>query len=734
MWKLGGRNSAVDRAQALLSAKRSNGGDAQGSRQESSSKTRVSVGESFKPRSAPPETHKLFSDLSDLSSVSSAPESGGDVKATDAEKNHGRELDSNKGLRPQSSLGGGSRFLKKAPPPTNSSQSPVNRDQMHPESESRNASSSRRATQTASLTRLAEIESRIRSRKQAQEQARQETKSALILTSDLEVSSSAPARVTQTPETSVQQSVQSSSDQSLRGTRFLKKKAAGALENTNTSLTMAPKSVDVSVRVRSRTADRVASSERLETKSVKLTSGVSLESDEEDMKKLLGDSLDSTDYSFLRPGRPSSMKKSDKVFLKSSHEVHSTPLTAEVIPSPPSNTAPPRSSASPSNRSSPFRFTGHAQAHFSPSVLSSSPSPPRVSSPHPPERPGTSYRPESPQRSLSSLSGRSEVLSLDELFPVETGSERPLSEMSSVSSEDFKINVMTLDDLAPARLEFSAETPRKQGSPVPGSPDRKQQLHEEEQQQDQLLDYQSDFESESKTEPDYSASQVSEDLQRNGGEEKMVSEVRDGGLDSDMSDGRTEDDYSRAFSEASHSSTSRTSDRSHTSKSNSQGRSEDSRLSLLHEGQASYQQSRRRTSARKVLKETAVQTHSGPLASTWPTDIPAVDPMVSMTYINPSPVVTHTLNAEMVEAISTFNPAVFVLNELLKQQLAMTRRFIESNRHLHSSLVQSLEPPNYRYTTLEDTKKLIHMHRSPKLTMKEALEEVLQEMREDHCM
>lgn len=61
-------------------------------------------------------------------------------------------------------------------------------------------------------------------------------------------------------------------------------------------------------------------------------------------------------------------------------------------------------------------------------------------------------------------------------------------------------------------------------------------------------------------------------------------------------------------------------------------------------------------------------------------------------------------------AISTFNPAVFVLNELLKQQLAMTRRFIESNRHLHSSLVQSLEPPNYRYTTLEDTKKVKYTH------------------------
>lgn len=45
---------------------------------------------------------------------------------------------------------------------------------------------------------------------------------------------------------------------------------------------------------------------------------------------------------------------------------------------------------------------------------------------------------------------------------------------------------------------------------------------------------------------------------------------------------------------------------------------------------------------------------------------------------------------------------------MLKQQLAMTRRFIESSSHRHSSLVQSLGPPNYRYTTLEDTKEVKH--------------------------
>lgn len=697
MWKRRSRSSALDRAQALLSAERSSRTDAQGSGQESAAKTQASVGESFKTRSAPPKTQNLLLDLSDLSSVSSVSESGSDaVKVPDAEKNCGRELDSKKDLRPQSSLGGGSRFLKKAPAPTKSSQSPVSRNQMHPESESRYVSSSRHATQTPALTKLAEIESRIR--EQAQEQARQETEPALSLTSDLGISSPPPARVTQTSEASMHLSVQPSSDQSLRGNRFLKKKAAGAVEDTRTSPTVAPKSVDVRVRSRSRAA---ASSEGLERNSVRLTSGVSLDSDEEDMRKLLGDSMDSTDYSFLRPGRPSSVNKPDKGFTESSHQVHATP-PPEVLPSPPSNTAAPRSPASAPRRSSPFRFTGHARVRFSPSALSPSPSPPRVS-PSPPE---------SPQRSLSSASGHGEVLSLEELFPVDPGSERPHSEMSSVSSEDFKINVMTLDDLAPAHLGFTAETPEepiqreaKQGSPAPASSDGNQQLREE------LLDYQSDFESDSRAEPDdYSANQVSEHLQRTGGEEQVVSEVRDEVLDSDVPRERTEDDYSSAFSDTSQASASQTSDRSRTLKPYSQSRREDSKSSLSHESRTSSQQSRRRPSARKVLKEAAVQTQPDPLTSTWPTGVPTVDPAVGMTYMNLSPVVTHTISAEMVEALSAFNPAVFALNELLKQQLAMTRRFIESSRRLHSGLVRSLEPPNYRYTTLEDTKKFIRKH------------------------
>ncbi|KAK9519799.1 hypothetical protein VZT92_022504 [Zoarces viviparus] len=708
MWKRGGRSSALDRAQALLSAKR-NRGDVE-SVQGSTGNTGA-VGGSLKNKSASSSAHPLLSDLSDLPSVGSAPEHGGDTmlgSAAASGKTQAREGLSTTDLRPQGSPGGGgSRFLKKAPPPaTISSQSPVSKSHMQQVTEHRNVASSQRGSQTAALNRLAQIESRIRSRKpvQVQEQARQGPTPAENLNSDVEVSPPPAARSLEAP---VQLSAQSSSDQM----RFLKNKTAVAGDNITTAAARAPKGADVGVR--SRAADAVVPSAGLETKSVRGVSGVSLESDEEDMRKLLGDSLDSGDNSFLIPGRRSSMRTADKMG-------HSSPPPAAVPPSSSSDRAPPRSPASPPRHSSPFRFTGQAQAHFSPSVLSPPPSPPC----DPPHGAGSP-----PQRSLSSMSGRGEVLSLEELF-----SEKPLSEMSAVTSEDFKINVMTLDDLGFTERTPGEEREVKHSVPPPESPNRHQERprlskkedKDERQQQEDALDYQSDFESESRT--DHSVSQVSEHLQGDGDEEEaVVPEVREEASHSDVSRGRTGDDDSSTPSDTSRS---WTSDRSQRLSKSSDSRS--SRSSSSRGGRTLPRQSRRRASARKVLKEAAVQTQPDPLAYTWPAGVAALGPAVAMTSMDPTPAVAYTLSAEMVEALSISNPAAFALNEMLKQQLAMTRRFIESRRRLHSSLVQSLGPPSYRYTTLEDTKEYIREHRPPKLKMEEALEEVLQEMRDDH--
>ncbi|TNN59521.1 putative protein C19orf44 [Liparis tanakae] len=574
MWKQGGRSSALDRAQALLSAKKSTGEEAVASVRGPTGRTvshaprrsgapRGAVGGSLKTKPASLNTRPIFSDLSDLSSVSSAPKpDGGDTTQP-------RNGLSSKGLRPPSSPGeGGSRFLKKAPPtPIISDQSPVSKNQ---------------GSQAAALSKLAQIESRIRSRKQVQGEARRAPQPVENQTSGEGIS---PPLAVPSLEAPVQLSAQSSSNQSLKGIRFLKNKAAVTVNHITTTTTAAaaalPKGGAVGVRSGSRA-----------TKSLRVMSGVSLESDEEDMRKLLGESLDSLGDSFL-PGRPSSLRTADEM-------VHCSPPPAAVPPSSSSITAPPHHPASP-----PFRFASQARAHFSPSLFSPSPSPPRVS---------PSPRAGSPQCSLSSVSGRGEVLSLEELF-----SEEPHSEISATASDDFKINREV-----------------KLGVPPPGSPDRhpepprlKEKKEERRREDDDVSDYQSDFES--GTEPDDTVSQVSEHLQGDGGEEEVASEVREEASQSAAGRVRTEDEYSSALSDTSRSCTSDYSQKP------------DSRSSVSPGS---------RTSSRQ--------------------------------------------------------------------------------RQLHSSLVQSLGPPSYRYATLEDTKEHIRKHRPPQLKMEAALEEVLQEMRDFH--
>ncbi|KAM4574267.1 uncharacterized protein C19orf44 homolog [Fundulus diaphanus] len=699
MWKVSGRSSALERAQALLSARRSSRGDGGGggsSTQDSPTKTQ---GGSFKTRSVPPNSHTLFSDLSDLSSDSAASERAADAPSpANAREKPGKKGESTKDLRPQSSLGEGSRFLKKAPKPANSSHSPVSRNQAQPVVEPRYVSSSQRGSQAPALRRLAEIESRVRRRKQELEKAKQATAAALSPTSELEIS---PAAAIQNMEASVELSAQSDSDQSWKENRFLKKTRAGAAERTNTAPPDATNCADAGVRSTSRAADRVIHFGGLERAPRRIMSGVSLESDEEDIKKLLGDSIES--ISILRPGRVSAVKRPHRTLSSHNKRVESPASPAAAHPSSPSNSAPARSPVSSSHRSSPFRFTGQAKARFSPSVLSPSPSPPPVPPSHP----------ERLQRSHSSLSSHAEVLSLEELFPVEPASEDPHSHMSSVSSEDFKINVMTLDELIPAFPGTASEMPGKQNQnklagPVPGSHSRHQQSPREEEEE-VVPDYQSDFDSDSSTR------QVSEHL---GGDDddgaEGRSEVKQEVSGSERSHKNT-DDYSSIFSEPTYSSVSRTSDRSQRSELFSR-----SRTSLTHSDRSSPQPPRRRASARRNLKDAAVQTQPGPLADPWSAGMPPLDPTVGRIYMTPTPALPHTVGAERLEAISTFDPAVFALNEVLKQQLAMTKQFMDRSEYLHSCLLRSLEPPNYRYTTLEETLQNICKHRHPKPTVEKA--------------
>ncbi|XP_068612282.1 uncharacterized protein C19orf44 homolog [Brachionichthys hirsutus] len=655
MWKRGGRSVALDRAQALLSGSRS-------SRDPESGQGPGAETQGF----AFPNANVTFSDVSD-SSLSSSTAGGGQRRGgVGSTKSPPRSV--------------GSRFLKKTPSAADRHPTPISNNQTQQVLQARSVPSTL-GSQTAALSRLSRLQSRFCSRMQAGP----EPKPTEDLDSDMEVSLAAAAP---SPEASVEES---SSHRSSKGRRFLKKNTSAVVSNTNAASGRAPQAADIGVKSRSRAGAVVPVV--VETK--RAMSGVRLESDEEDMRKLLGDSWDSADNHLVLPGNPSSMRTSEKMFGGGSQRADSSP--------------PPR-------RSPPFRFVGEAQPHFNPSVPPPSRSSRRASS----SPPGT-------RDSLSSVGAHSEALSLDELFPVGPGSDGPAGLTAAVSPEDSDLRVMTLDDLAPDDPGGSEEAPGQQVTwrNRPASQNRQQlpRMEEEEEEEeeeedrgedrgeDSGVDYQSDFESESRTEPDNSASLVSEHFQLD--EDEDEDEVREEA--SGVSDVRTDEDLS------SHACPSPTSDHSRTF----------SGSRRVGSGAAEDSESRSRSGrtfscrARRAFKEAAVQTEAEPAVRARPADRATSGPAVDAASVAPHPAVLHSLGAETVEALSTFHPAVIAVCDLLLQHLAVIRRSIDSSRRLHASLVQSLEPPDYRYSTLEDGEKRIH-----RLMAKEALQGALQEKRD----
>ncbi|XP_059922698.1 uncharacterized protein C19orf44 homolog isoform X1 [Gadus macrocephalus] len=703
MWNRDGRNSALVRAQALLSAKRNDANATEltnrfqphGPEAQAYGHTGPGGGSVQKSR-FPSNTHILSLDLSDLSSVSSVTEHG---EKTNTNK-QGREVLSPQDFRASTSLGeggGGQRFLKKAiPKAMASTQSPqFRKNQTQHPPERGFVASSQQGSQSAALSRLATIEERIRARQQAQQSTTQGR--AMEGNPNHTVPPTAPNPGPSPPHghsppelPSAPLSPQlSSNDPGSPGKRFLKKTSVLATAGTNLNYSQGakvnveiPAAADAGLSVgKYRSGSAVKPSVVKAEPAAGDGRGVSLDSDEESMRKLLGDSLDSMEDRHRRLPM--------KTVAKDSRE--------KPDPAPLS----PLGGASLSSAHSPL------------------------------------------QRSLSTPSswGRGEVHSLEELFPPGPGGsteeEGPHSgRSSSISSEvDFKFNIMSLDDFVP---DFTVETKQKDHRPskqhkaedrtwTTQPPEGKEEQPGEEEVTG--ADYHSDFESLSiRTEHDQSPSEISEHLGASPEDEAKrkkktqkgddLSEISGDGDGSrrEGGDDPYDDPYASSFSDRSPSVAS-----SYTSGCSAQSSSRTLTPS-----------SRRSTVQGRPGREAATQTRPDPLSYDWSAGMAVLGPAVGMGSVDPTPVASHTVGAEALEALTSYSPAVFALNNMLRQQLAMTRQFAQASRHLHNSVVQGLGPADYTYTTLEDTKQFIRKHRPPKLTVEQALEEVLQEMRDYH--
>ncbi|MCJ8737667.1 hypothetical protein PDJAM_G00026810 [Pangasius djambal] len=517
----------------------------------------------------------------------------------------------------QFGMGGGTRFLKKS----------ANRPSSADPSEVKFIP--QRGSQSVALSRLTLIEDRIRNRAN--------NKLGIDTGADLKSGLS----------------VQSSSELSAAdGSYFLKKKAS------------TPKGWKESERPH---ADRYMAPAHSVSRMQK---GASVDSDEEDMRRLLGESFESPDGVKGMRQTETSPQQTVETYRKSSKEV--------IMPAPEHKEKQRVQSA----------FT--AQHHKSPSL--SPPSSRKVSSPSRPfsQRAGLTS-------SLSSAPDHSEIRSLEELFPIASNHDDTQSERS-VLSDDFKLNVMTLDDLAPDTLDMAGLSKEKI-------------LHKPE---DESAWYESDFESEIQTEAQ-SVDDISEHLS--------------------ASEPQSQSHSAKSNSEDDHTLSEKPSKSAHVHYSGSESSLSHSRGSDTpsYSSDATHSHTNPQSpSGRRLKKDATVQTQAEGLAYTWSSDQAAPGPSVGMSYVDPTPVASHMISAEAVEALTAYSPAVFALNDMLRQQLTLTRSFVQSSRYLHQAMLESLGPADYRYTTLEDTKEFIRCNRPPRLTMEDALEEVMQEMRDYH--
>ncbi|XP_069505288.1 uncharacterized protein C19orf44 homolog isoform X2 [Ambystoma mexicanum] len=352
-------------------------------------------------------------------------------------------------------------------------------------------------------------------------------------------------------------------------------------------------------------------------------------------------------------------------------------------------------------------------------------------------------------RSRTPLSGRSDIKSLDELFSRSSLADN----VASDSSAEFKVNILSLDDLAPnmqldtpRQLEKEPKTKEKsttkeqkkvimQALQDPEKPTRHRTERSLEVTQKVTQDTDSASEIPTETDDDL---EISEHLTLNSTPRARIRFSAPAHTPSLHGESTARSAYSDDFEKSTQTALSKDTDSeitaSHTSSLSDHSRKAgySSSLTAKSPAQASHSQPEKRrggANRRATVKEASVQTNDPAFIYHWSNlnGSAVLAPALGAAYTDPVPIASHVVSPDAVEAMTAYSPAVFALNDMLKQQLMLTQQFVEMSRHLHLATLDSLEDDSYHYITLEETKEYIRRHKPSSLTRKPHFEDSLLE-------
>ncbi|KAJ6664257.1 hypothetical protein lerEdw1_008476 [Lerista edwardsae] len=266
--------------------------------------------------------------------------------------------------------------------------------------------------------------------------------------------------------------------------------------------------------------------------------------------------------------------------------------------------------------------------------------------------------------------------------------------------DNFRVNVLSLDDLAPSMVS-QEEEPKIKAKTVQAAAESSNE------QATALLSVATPSPFKAPKAPMDKTATVEEDEEVEDLGETEISEQLNGSS-AELSSRKPESSISAEYSDDFEPSVSEEMEREYSSEesqgsSNSSVHSRPSNLSSVSFPPAGTRSTK---PLRITVKEAAVQTRGSSLTYHWlQTEAAAtLSQTAGGSAVEAPPIASHVVSMDTLEALTTYSPAVFALNDLLKQNVLLIQQFVEFSRHLHTSVLASLEDEKFHYHTLEEAK------------------------------